>query len=81
MTALVRCLTFRGMTRRRLKEAREARGLTQFELAVRAGTRPNVLQRIETGRGLPAWETGLRIARELGYDVTALEALFSEVES
>jgi DNA-binding XRE family transcriptional regulator len=40
-----------------------------------------VLQRIETGRGLPAWETGLRIARELGYDVTALEALFAEVKS
>ena len=40
-----------------------------------------LLQRIETGRGLPAWETGLRIARELGYDVTALEALFAEVKS
>lgn len=81
MTTLARCPTFRDMTRRRLKEAREARGLTQFELAVRAGTRPNVLQRIETGRGLPAWETGLRIARELGYDVSALELLFAEVES
>lgn len=62
----------------RLKEAREAQGLSQLQLAIRAETIPGVIARIEQRRGTPSWEIGLRIARALGHDVVALEALFAQ---
>ena len=61
------------------KRARRAAGLSQFELAVKAGTTPQTIARVERGFD-PSWSIGLRLAEQLGYDVTALRALF-EVRS
>jgi transcriptional regulator with XRE-family HTH domain len=49
----------------RLRELREGAGLTQTELAGRAGlTREGVAQ-LETGRRKPAWETVLALCQAL----------------
>jgi DNA-binding XRE family transcriptional regulator len=50
----------------RLRELREAAGLTQAELATKAGlTREGVAQ-LEVGRRKPAWETVLALCAALG---------------
>jgi DNA-binding XRE family transcriptional regulator len=50
----------------RLRELREGAGLTQAELAKKAGlTREGVAQ-LETGRRKPAWETALALCMALG---------------
>jgi DNA-binding XRE family transcriptional regulator len=50
----------------RLRELREGAGLTQTELAGKAGlTREGVAQ-LETGRRKPAWETVLALCEALG---------------
>jgi DNA-binding XRE family transcriptional regulator len=50
----------------RLRELREGAGLTQTELAAKAGlTREGVAQ-LETGRRKPAWETVLALGAALG---------------
>lgn len=61
------------------KRARKAAGLSQFELAVKAGTTPQTIARVERGYD-PSWSIGLRLAEQLGYDVAALRKLF-EVRS
>ncbi|UTI62632.1 helix-turn-helix domain-containing protein [Paraconexibacter antarcticus] len=45
-----------------LAAARKDRGLTQFELAIRAQVQPATISRIERGCHLPRVDTGLRIA-------------------
>jgi transcriptional regulator with XRE-family HTH domain len=63
----------------RLREAREAQGLTQFQLAVRVETIPGVIARIERGDGNPRLDVALRIARELGATtLDEIEALFTQ---
>lgn len=63
----------------RLREAREAQGLTQFQLAVRAETIIGVIARIERGDGNPRLDVALRIARELGATtLDEIEALFTQ---
>jgi transcriptional regulator with XRE-family HTH domain len=55
----------------RLRELREAAGLTQGELAERAGlTRVGVAQ-LEVGRRKPAWETVLALCDALGVECGA----------
>jgi transcriptional regulator with XRE-family HTH domain len=55
----------------RLRELREAAGLTQGELAERAGlTRVGVAQ-LEIGRRKPAWETVLVLCDALGVECGA----------
>jgi DNA-binding XRE family transcriptional regulator len=50
----------------RLRELRDGAGLTQVELASKAGlTREGVAQ-LETGRRKPAWETVLVLCEALG---------------
>jgi putative transcriptional regulator len=52
----------------RLRELREASGLTQQELAGRAGlTREGVAQ-LETGRREPAWRTVVALCQALGVE-------------
>ena len=63
-----------------LRAARENAGLSQLQLAIRAGISPQTVSRVERGRE-PTWSAGLRIAEELGVDVSALRALFGEVRS
>jgi transcriptional regulator with XRE-family HTH domain len=49
-----------------LAEARRKAGLTQAELAARMKTSQAAAARIESGRGVPKWETIERYARALG---------------
>ena len=52
-----------------LRAAREASGLSQRQLAVRAGTTQAVVARIESGKVAPNWETLTRLLRETGHEV------------
>jgi DNA-binding XRE family transcriptional regulator/molybdate-binding protein len=59
----------------RLKELRERAGLTQAELARRAGVSRQLIGAAETGRNLPRVDTGVALAAALGTDVADLFAL------
>ena len=56
-----------------VRARRDAQGLTQAELAMRAGISRQALGAIEAGRSVPAVDIALRISRILG---TSVEALF-----
>lgn len=53
----------------RLKELREAAGLSQPELAERSGLTKDGVAQIEQGRRAPSWETALALAWALGVEV------------
>src|SRR5689334_12631054 len=55
----------------RLRQLREAAGLTQAQLAARAGMNQFGVAKLEQGVTTPYWETVLALARALG--VTCLE--------
>jgi transcriptional regulator with XRE-family HTH domain len=63
---------------RRLKSLREARDLTQDELARQTGLNRFSIAKLEQGRREPNWPTVLRLARALGVDVGAFVANESE---
>src|SRR5680860_571553 len=52
-----------------VREARRRVGLTQRELAERAGTTQSAIARIETGRSTPTFDTVLRLLRLCGLDL------------
>lgn len=54
---------------RLLRRARERSGLTQRELARRAGTSQSVVARIETGQASPRTETLDRLLAAAGFEV------------
>ncbi len=54
-----------------LREARAASGLSQRELARRAGTSQSVVARIELGQSSPSWETLQRLLGAAGYEARA----------
>lgn len=56
----------------RLREWREAAGLTQADLAARAGVSRQLVGAIEAGRHLPRVDAGLALAAALGGDVATL---------
>jgi transcriptional regulator with XRE-family HTH domain len=56
----------------RLKQLREARGLTQRELARRAGLNPLTVARLEDGKGDLTPPTAERLARVLGVKIADL---------
>jgi transcriptional regulator with XRE-family HTH domain len=56
---------------RRLREAREQKGLTQKQLADTAGTHVNTVARLEREEQEPAWPLVLKLAKALGVDCTA----------
>lgn len=58
----------------RLREARERAGLTQAELALRAGVSRQLVGAAEAGRHAPSVATALRLARALGASVEELFA-------
>lgn len=64
-----------AMTRRSLRTRRLEQGLTQAELATRAGVSRQLVAAVEAGRNTPAVDAALRLARALG---TSVEALFAE---
>ena len=53
-------------TGERLRHAREARGLTQLELARRAGISRQALGAVEAGTYQPGVAVAIALARELG---------------
>jgi putative transcriptional regulator len=57
----------------RLKEIRQARGLTQAELAALAGVSRKTINTVENGVFIPSTLLALTLARVLG---TTVEALF-----
>jgi DNA-binding XRE family transcriptional regulator len=61
-----------------LRRAREAAGLTQAQLAARAGVSRQLVGAAEAGRHAPSVQTALRIARALGRPVEDLFALPGE---
>ena len=58
----------------RLREAREARGLTQAQLAERIGVSRKTINTVENGVFVPSTVIALKLAAALGEPV---EALFS----
>src|SRR5687767_14883788 len=54
---------------KRLKELREAAGLTQAELADRAGLHQFGVAKLEQGLREPGWATALSLAKALGISV------------
>lgn len=56
---------------RLLRRARERRGISQRELAGRAGTAQSVVARIETGRTSPTTRTLQRLLAAAGFEVRA----------
>lgn len=52
-----------------IQEARTRAGLTQRELALRAGTAQSVVARVERGRGSPTLETLVRLLAATGFNL------------
>jgi transcriptional regulator with XRE-family HTH domain len=52
-----------------VREARRRAGLSQRELAERAGTTQSAIARIETGRSTPSFDAVLRLVRLCGLDL------------
>ena len=63
-------MTFRLDAARIVREARTAAGLSQRELARRAGTAQSVVARIESGQTSPTTETLTRLLSAAGMDAT-----------
>jgi len=57
----------------RLRELRAAAGVSQYELARRAGLTRQTLSRLERGDSEPSWTTVRRLANVLRVSVTAFE--------
>lgn len=56
---------------RRLTQLRETAGLSQYEVAKRAGLTRQTLSRLEMGESVPTWPTVQLLAAALGVDCTA----------
>ena len=54
-----------------LRQARERAGLSQRELAQRAGTAQSVIARIERGLTSPTWDTLERLLEAAGFELAA----------
>jgi transcriptional regulator with XRE-family HTH domain len=48
-----------------VRAAREAKGLTRFDLGVASNMRENTVYRIETGQNLPSLDGAVRLAQAL----------------
>jgi len=55
-----------------VREARRRAGLTQRELAGRAGTTQSAIARIESGRTAPSFERVLALVRHCGLDLDVM---------
>jgi transcriptional regulator with XRE-family HTH domain len=57
-----------------LRRLREMAGITQQELAKRAGLTTDAISRLERGDRQPSWETVLALGKALGVPCTAFDA-------
>jgi transcriptional regulator with XRE-family HTH domain len=64
----------------RLRELREAAGLTQAQLAERSGMHTHGVTKIEQGDREPSWATVLALAGALGVNVSVFAAGVTEQE-
>lgn len=71
--------TFRKTFSKRLREARELRGLDQSELARRLGLKPSSISHFESGRRVPGVETVICLGDILNVPVTRLLGRDEEV--
>jgi transcriptional regulator with XRE-family HTH domain len=55
-----------------IKQLREARGLTQEELATRAGTTVGTVSRMEAAKSAPAWATVMQTIQSLDVSLAEL---------
>lgn len=55
-----------------IKELREARGLTQEELASRTDTTIGTISRMESAKSAPAWATVMQVIVAMGVSLPAL---------
>jgi transcriptional regulator with XRE-family HTH domain len=55
-----------------VREARKRAGLTQRELAEKAGTTQSAIARLESGRTRPAFDDVLRLVRLCGFDLDVM---------
>lgn len=62
----------------RIREAREAKGLTQAELAARIGVSRKTINTVENAVFVPSTAIALKLARALGEPVEALFSLSGE---
>jgi DNA-binding XRE family transcriptional regulator len=62
---------------KRLKALRLAAGMTQPELAQKAGPTKHAISILETGRQQPWWETACKLATAMGVSI----AVFNEAET
>jgi len=63
-----------------IRHARKRAGLTQQELASRAGMSQPALARIESGRSVPRFDTVVRLLAECGMSLEAIPAAGSGVD-
>ena len=61
----------------RLREARQARGLSLRGLAERLGVSPSLISQVETGRAKPSVSTLYAIVTELGISLEAVRERFT----
>lgn len=61
-----------GMGNDLVREARKRTGLSQRELAEKAGTTQSAIARLETGRSTPSFDTVLRLVRLCGLDLDVM---------
>ena len=66
---------------RAIRRARAERGISQEELAHRAGIHPTWISHLESGRNNPSWASVKRICRALDIRISELAALAEELES
>lgn len=59
---------------RRLRELRDAAGLTQADLGEKAGMLPGVIARLERAEREPGWGTVLKLAQALGVSTDEFRA-------
>ena len=65
-------MDFAGQLGRRIRRAREQRGMTQSELAHAADVGANYVPRLERGEMVPSVEAAWRVARALGVSLDEL---------
>lgn len=64
-----------------IRELREARGLSQEQLAIQADTHPTWISHLESGRNNPSWGTVQRISAALGVTVSELASRAERLEA
>jgi len=64
----------------KLKALREQAGISQYELAARAGLSRQALSHLEQGNRQPAWNTVKALAKALGVSVSAFDDVPKEEE-